>query len=258
MWDARKIDMQKSAWKEIVNRTQLEYLPLITGCLFAIMIMVTLRDFMFTREYSSTWWYAFEYLTIALTAVIWVSAILKLIPVHFAHAATLASLLCIGVKAGVAVWLWGFNGPGNIMLTLFSTGLVMLSMPYAVAAQTIIFLCWLTPAILYLELSEVISNSAISIIGAGLGLMLLHRRVVSLRHVLELEHRVESLESILPMCSGCKKTRDENGNWISIESYIEAKDESTVVSHGLCPDCKQAHYGDFIHKHELTSKSIDG
>jgi len=247
--------MQKSTWNEIINRTQYEYLPLITGCLFAVMIMVTLRDFMFTRENSSTWWYAFEYTTVSLTAVIWVAAILKMIPAHFAHTATLVSLLCIGVKAGIAVWFWQFNGPGNIMLTLFSTGLVMLSMPFAIVAQLMIFLCWFIPAILILEPTQVAANSAISVIGAGLGLLLLHRRVASLQHVLELEHRVESLESILPMCAGCKKTRDKEGNWITIESYIESNEDGTVVSHGLCPDCKESNYGDFLRKREQAGNS---
>ena len=244
--------MQKAAWKEIISRTQYDYLPLITGCLFAIMIMVTLRDFMFIRGFSSTWWYTFEFLTAAITALIWFAAILKMIPAHLAHTATLVSLLCIGIKAGMAVWFWQFNGPGNIMLTLFSTGLVMLSLPFAIAAQSMIFLCWLIPAILILEPTEVAANSAISVIGAGLGLLLLHRRVASLQHVLELEHRVES-----PMCAGCKKTRDEEGNWTTVERYIESMEEGTIVSHGLCPECKEANYGDFLRNREDAANTND-
>ena len=236
--------MQQAAWRDIVSRTQYEYLPLITGSLFAIMIMTTLRDFMFAREFASTWLYFVEYFSVSLSLVIWVGAIVKLIPARYAHLATLVSLLTIGIKSGLAVWIWQFNGPGNIMITLFATGLLMLSFPYAIVAQLVIFLFWVTPAFLYLDTFEAITNSVIALIGAGLGQILLHRRIANLKQILNLENRVEALESILPMCSGCKKTRDENGNWKSIESYIEARDEGTVITQGLCPECKAAHYGD--------------
>lgn len=240
--------MNKSEWKEIVARHQYDHLPLITGCLFAITIMLTLRDFLATPELNATWWYAIQYASIAVTAVIWVAAILKLIPPRFSHSITSLSLLCIGAKAGLAVWLWDFSGPGNIMMTLFAIGLVMLSMPVAIAVQVVIFLCWLVPAILFLDITVVASGSAVSAISAGLGLILLQRRVASLRHVFELEHRVETLESILPMCAGCKKTRDEEGDWVDVESYIESRDEGTVVTHGLCPECKESNYADFQKK----------
>ena len=121
-----EITMQRAAWRDIVNRTQHEYLPLITGSLFAIMIMTTLRDFMFAREFASTWLYFIEYFSVSLSLLIWVAAIVKLIPARYAHPATFISLLAIGIKSGIAVWIWSFNGPGNIMITLFATGLLML------------------------------------------------------------------------------------------------------------------------------------
>jgi PAS domain-containing protein len=48
--------------------------------------------------------------------------------------------------------------------------------------------------------------------------------------------QVKTLEGLLPICAGCKKIRDDTGNWNDIETYMEghAKIEFT---HGLCPDC---------------------
>ncbi len=51
------------------------------------------------------------------------------------------------------------------------------------------------------------------------------------------------LRGLLPMCSGCKKIRDDKGFWKQVESYIEARSELTF-SHGICPDCAKTLYGD--------------
>ena len=55
--------------------------------------------------------------------------------------------------------------------------------------------------------------------------------------------QVHTLSGLLPICAGCKKIRDEAGQWRSIEAYVEGR--STVqFSHGLCPDCVERLYPD--------------
>jgi len=51
------------------------------------------------------------------------------------------------------------------------------------------------------------------------------------------------LRGLLPICSGCKKIRDDQGFWKEVESYIEAHSELTF-SHGICPDCAHSLYSD--------------
>jgi uncharacterized membrane protein len=46
------------------------------------------------------------------------------------------------------------------------------------------------------------------------------------------------LRGLLPICSGCKKIRDENGAWIRLESYIHARSELRF-SRGICPECSR-------------------
>jgi len=48
---------------------------------------------------------------------------------------------------------------------------------------------------------------------------------------------VKELQSILPMCAGCKKIRDDHGGWHNPDEYIRDHTNSRV-SHGLCPDCQ--------------------
>ena len=54
---------------------------------------------------------------------------------------------------------------------------------------------------------------------------------------------VRQLSGLLPLCSHCKKIRDDQGYWNILESYIE-KNSNASFSHGLCPDCSDKLYGD--------------
>jgi len=47
---------------------------------------------------------------------------------------------------------------------------------------------------------------------------------------------VNSLREILPICSYCKKVRDDANYWHTVENYISLH-TSTLFSHGICPSC---------------------
>ena len=47
---------------------------------------------------------------------------------------------------------------------------------------------------------------------------------------------VKSLQAILPICSYCRKVRDEEDYWHTVESYV-ARHTATRFSHGICPSC---------------------
>ena len=55
---------------------------------------------------------------------------------------------------------------------------------------------------------------------------------------------VKVLRGLLPICSMCKKIRDDQGNWTQIETYIHTHSEA-VFSHGFCPECAREYYPDF-------------
>lgn len=58
-----------------------------------------------------------------------------------------------------------------------------------------------------------------------------------------LEQEVQTLEGIIPICSSCKKIRDDQGYWNRIESYIQEHSEASF-SHSMCPECSDKFYGD--------------
>lgn len=57
-------------------------------------------------------------------------------------------------------------------------------------------------------------------------------------------NHIHNLEKILPICSFCKKIRDDAGKWEQVESYVTKK-SGTLFSHGICPDCMKKHYEEF-------------
>lgn len=54
---------------------------------------------------------------------------------------------------------------------------------------------------------------------------------------------IKTLSGYLPICSHCKKIRDDSGYWNQLEAYICSRTE-TEFSHGICPDCAREHYPD--------------
>ncbi|MFO7600217.1 MAG: PAS domain S-box protein [Candidatus Desulfacyla sp.] len=54
---------------------------------------------------------------------------------------------------------------------------------------------------------------------------------------------VKTLRGFLPICSYCKKIRDDKGYWDQIESYIH-KHSDAEFSHGICPECAKKYFPD--------------
>ena len=85
----------------------------------------------------------------------------------------------------------------------------------------------------------------------------LAQREIERRKAVEREHEtlieelrralaeVKTLRGLLPACSHCKKIRDDQGRWHSIELYIEQHSEARV-SHGICPECMVEYYSEYL------------
>ena len=54
--------------------------------------------------------------------------------------------------------------------------------------------------------------------------------------ILQFSTQVRTLEAFLPICSYCKKVREDSNYWTQIESYINTR-TGTDFSHSVCPDC---------------------
>jgi hypothetical protein len=75
-------------------------------------------------------------------------------------------------------------------------------------------------------------------LGISLGVL----NVYYMKTIVKDRKRIKLLEGLMPICSYCKKVRDDSGNeygegnWEKIEDYIYKKTDQEFT-HGVCPEC---------------------
>lgn len=66
----------------------------------------------------------------------------------------------------------------------------------------------------------------------------LEEKVAELQTALE---EIKTLRGLVPICSSCKKMRDDEGYWSQLEVYIQKHTEAELT-HGICPECMKTLY----------------
>lgn len=89
-------------------------------------------------------------------------------------------------------------------------------------------------------ITEASVNALIRILVLSSFALIIDRTAIQTR---ELSRRVSLLEGLLPICSYCKKIRDQKDQWQVMEKYIMDRSTATFT-HGICPDCVREHFGD--------------
>jgi hypothetical protein len=55
---------------------------------------------------------------------------------------------------------------------------------------------------------------------------------------------IRTLQGIIPICTHCKRIRNDTGFWQQVEVYIQEHSRADL-SHGICPSCLEQHYREF-------------
>jgi C4-dicarboxylate-specific signal transduction histidine kinase len=76
------------------------------------------------------------------------------------------------------------------------------------------------------------AHAEVAALNAGLELRV-QERTADLEQALA---QVKRLQGLLPMCAWCKKVRDDDHYWHSVEDYISQRTDARF-SHGICPEC---------------------
>jgi len=77
-------------------------------------------------------------------------------------------------------------------------------------------------------------------LNAGIRIVTLEQALAERVHQLEEAlARVHELQGLLPICSYCKKVRDDQNYWHEVENYISHR-TAAVFSHGVCPGCRDS------------------
>jgi hypothetical protein len=56
---------------------------------------------------------------------------------------------------------------------------------------------------------------------------------------------IKTLRGILPICSHCKRVRDDTGYWQQVEVYVRDRSYAEF-SHAICPTCLEVHYAELL------------
>jgi hypothetical protein len=62
--------------------------------------------------------------------------------------------------------------------------------------------------------------------------------LAALRKTASLTSQIDTLSELLPVCSWCRKVRNDGGYWEQIEKYFSSR-TSTSFTHGICPECEK-------------------
>jgi PAS domain S-box-containing protein len=68
--------------------------------------------------------------------------------------------------------------------------------------------------------------------------------------------RIKELKGLLPICSYCKKIRNDKGYWQALEGYI-IEHTDAMFTHGICEDCAKIYFPDFAHGKQNKSTGIE-
>lgn len=82
----------------------------------------------------------------------------------------------------------------------------------------------------------------------------LYRKHTIIQQQLE---QIKTLRGLLPICSHCKKIRDDTGYWETIEVYVRDHSDAEFT-HGICPDCVETHYPELAEEEPRERKSSEG
>lgn len=112
------------------------------------------------------------------------------------------------------------------------------------------------PFIQAVFLSGMIAVAAIAI-GAGVFFQLTDPILKKMSDtVAQLEkalREVKTLKGIVPICSFCKKIRNDKGFWDQVEVYVSHHTEADF-SHGVCPSCFEKHYPELAEKRKAEKQ----
>ncbi len=77
----------------------------------------------------------------------------------------------------------------------------------------------------------------------------LQLRLRAAKRLLNVANRLRELEGIIPICSHCRRLRDEKNSYQQMEAYFAKHHSGFMFTHGICPDCLAKHYGEGYNPH---------
>lgn len=75
--------------------------------------------------------------------------------------------------------------------------------------------------------------------------------IIVIVYVYRKKMQIKTLRGLIPICSHCKKIRNDQGYYEQLEQYISTHSDAQF-SHGICNDCLKEHYPEYTYQEEKT------
>ena len=66
--------------------------------------------------------------------------------------------------------------------------------------------------------------------------------------------KIKTLSGLIPICSYCKKIRNDKGYYEQLEKYI-SEHSAAVFTHGICPECMEKYHAEYLKKNRVKTAS---
>jgi DNA-binding response OmpR family regulator len=73
---------------------------------------------------------------------------------------------------------------------------------------------------------------------------ILDERDMLITHLREAMSKIKTLKGLVPICSYCKKIRNDKGFWEQLEAYV-SKHTGAEFNHGMCEECETKAYAEY-------------
>ncbi len=166
------------------------------------------------------------------------ASIMAAVPTHgFMKIITSATAGGFVARQLLPVILIGLFGLGWVHLTGETAGwyggqfglalLVLMSMVFCAC-----IVIWNAGILYRVDLQRSLAEAEVIALNAGL-----ERKVEERTQELQIAlNEVKQLSGLLPICAWCKKIRDDQNHWQSVENYLISKTDAKFT-HGICPEC---------------------
>jgi CheY-like chemotaxis protein len=65
-----------------------------------------------------------------------------------------------------------------------------------------------------------------------------NQREALIKELQEAMSKIKTLSGLIPICAWCKKIRDDQGYWQTVEQYVKEHSQAEFT-HGMCPECQK-------------------
>jgi len=193
-------------------------------------------------------WLAVPDFTMAVVGIVFALFLRRLknaSPLYRFAAATLSSLMIFNVtrgfyEGGDLLWLYIFP---IIMFSIFGTreGLFWVIPVIFICSLLIVFseelrLAPLPPDVRFQFIISVVLTSVLAYLLESVRANFYRQLMVQKAELEQALESIETLSGLVPICSTCKKIRNDKGYWQKLETYLTEHTKARF-SHGICLDC---------------------